>query len=380
MTDLLQTAARDYIRMSEAGGCNLAIAHKMIGTVGQSRGDDLALRQGKALEPMIVDWLRDNGFVYYFDGDDQLELGCQDPYRVGHPDGIIGADATQITDWFKRNVPKVVQNLLLAGDLVLAEIKTMKPDDFTQFKKHGLDGTVFLQKYKVQIQHYLNTVADPSNDELWNSHRFRDLIHSYECERPTICLVIAYAPGLKRFAFDVVNIDPVAFKARSDELAKIPASLHTGMMPDPSWDGTAPDCYFCPFAHLCPPVIARLQEFELDSLTTDVVIGDVDVQRLDEAVARYLALRDDIKALELEQTELRANIELELANSGGNRIVTSQHIVKLSDVTGRKTLDTKAIEEIARIQGFELPYKAGKGFKRLYVNAIYGPSYERDGN
>lgn len=92
---------------------------------------------------------------------------------------------------------------------------------------------------------------------------------------------------------------------------------------------------------------------------TDVVIADPDV---DKAALLYLQLGEQIKDLESKQEALKESL------AGISGTTYSGVSVHWTQVLGRKTVDTKALEDA----GIEIPYKEGKESQRLTIKQTGG--------
>lgn len=374
MPDIFEIGTRDYIRMSEAANCRLNIAHKIAGTEErQIVYNEMSLRMGKALEPEIIDFLHTKGWLFEFTGNEQLELGAQDPYRVGHPDGLVWIDPLDtIHPWTRSNVPPEILDALRSG-IMLAEVKTMNDKNFRQFKKSGLAGGAFLKKYLDQITTYMGAMIDPSNDELYeDSEAFRGFLTSHEFQRPTDCLVIVFNTGRRNYGFEIVPFQQEWYESCSNELTELSDLLHQGIMPEPDYDGKAPDCHFCAFAWTCPAA----QAVRADTLSTDFIpIESRDQgEEIDNACAAYLdqkALKDEI---ETNLTDHRDTI-FRLVGAG-NKMQTDVHKVSISQVKGRESLDTAALQDmindLPEEHQFDIPKKRGNSYDRLNLKRLYG--------
>lgn len=397
VTDLLADAPYPYIRFSSANRCSLAIGHNMLGTPEASTRNyfSLPLRKGKALEPMVVEWLADHGFSLWFTGDDQLQVFAQDPFRSGHPDGLIGiTDPDAVTWWANHNVPKQALDMMYQGKLLLLEIKTMGAEPFSLFKREGLsDKDNLFRNYRAQIQGYLNTLKDPSNDELWfrrkpseaephppmGSEEFRALLREYGYERPTHALLVAFSPADNEFAFLLIEINETQYRINADRLHReviVPMRLE-GRMPDPSYDGTAAECFFCPYADICPVVIekrvVREEESFLDSIP--LTLG-LDEEQINELCAQYKEIGYTIKGLEESQRAIRA--QLDAAVIPDKPFATSRYRVKRTTVKGRSGIDMEALNALLTAHDLTLPRKTGAPYTRLYITPIYGDDYDKE--
>ena len=404
-TDLIASAPRPFIRMSEGDGCGFRIGNAMLETVPR-REPDMALRMGSALEPTIVQWLADQGLSVWFTGDDQLRLAYLDPHTVGHCDGLIAGDPANFSDWTRRNLPAEVQSLMAQGEQFLLEIKTMNIDSFNDFKRNGLTiKDALFRKYLVQINDYICTMNNAEFDEAWpdatemvevpdpitgvpilqehlvrGSDSFRLLLSEYNFRRPESTLVVAFCTANKQYAFDVVPIKQAAFNAKRERLFhKIIEPMREGRMPEPDYDGHDPECYWCPVRHLCPTATSAVASaFALESIPLDAPPTIENQDEVDELLRRYFFLRDNIKELEMEMQQVR--VELEVMVDKGEKYVTGEHVFHFAEVKGRKMLDTEALDALAREFNFQIPYKTASSHTRLYAKPLYGPSYDKKVN
>lgn len=386
MVDLFETGVRPNFRMSESGACALVIGHRIVGTPNPMTVDrELPMLVGTALEPVINQVLtRKYGLDIAFGDADQLELAAQDPYRTGHPDGFI--TLREATPEFKREFPMRAQTILLDGGVMLLEDKTMSDGMWRTFTSTGLISSPFLKKYLDQAQQYMGTVSDRSNDELWErSNDFRAYMRQHKNQQTVeAALVVGYNTSTKKIAFEVVERDPEHFARIGDRLEReVAIPMHNGEMPAPTFDGKSPDCFLCDYKNLCPAAMQarrdRLVEAEetdfLDSLPIGMEVGP-DRLYLDELSAEYNAVNEELKGLGIRKKELADKIKAMFTETGG--LVTPGFRVSISDVKGRRTIDTKALETLAETYGFELPYKTGKPTARLSVKPLFGPSFDGD--
>ena len=380
--NLLREAKQPYIRMSSAGNCRLQIAHYMIGTEEHNRrGNDLGMRMGTHLEPMIVEFLADNGFLVTFTGNEQLEIAAQDPGRVGHNDGLVWLDPLEEpSHWIRFNVPEDITRLLQRVVMNL-EIKTMNEETFGRFQREGLKGGTFTAKYLGQANQYEGAMLNAENDELWagpvleykgddilpsNSKDYREFLRTNMFDRPEYTLFVCYTPGLKPFGFELHKHDPEAYEQRSAELeAGLIVPLLQGNLPAPDEDGRAGSCYFCPFAYECPAVQETIASRTLDQIPTTVI---EDEEAIEEFTHEYWEITQQIKELETAKKTLRKKFD-EKFEAGV--FVTPNFIIELSPVKGRRSMDKRAIGEL--VGGEEnIPHKTGKASTRLSVKPRYG--------
>lgn len=382
MPDLLADRPDAFIRMSEAYGCALRIAHGLIGTPQANDRNyySIPMRKGTALEPMCVEWMADHGFSMWFTGDSQLEIRAQDPLRSGHPDGFISIlPGTEVSWWAQRNVPQVALDMMYRGDLMLAEVKTMNPDSFSLFRKEAFsDKDNLFRKYKNQIQLYMNTLANRSNEELWQSSEWQALLRAYDYTPPSHTLIIAFCPATNDYSFAVYQIEPEPFELNSERLHRevIIPLREEGVLPEPTYDGTHADCFWCPYADLCPAVEQRKAERQassiLDSIPLGLGLGEDDINQM---ATQYKDIQYQIKILSAQAKDIKDTLESALVPDVA--FSTGRYRIKFTTVKGRRTMDTVALKQIADSLGFEIPYKEGAGYVRPYITPIYGDDAER---
>lgn len=371
--------------MSQGDGCAYAIGSSML-YEGDYRDErdyySLPLRMGEALESMMVRWLADHGLSVFFakrsDADNQqLEIAHQDPERRGHPDGLCAIlDVTQCSRWLMEHMPSDAISDMLDGELYLLELKTMNPDSWREFVKHGLDANVSLfKKYRGQVNGYLGTLADPANDELWDSKEFRSLLKGYGYARPTKALIVGFNTGVKgpnKWAIRTYNYRPDAFAATRERLYRdVILPMRNGMMPAPTYGGTDPECFWCPVKKLCPArQDAELELLDLENIPVEVPNSPKLVEQLQEAAIRYKAITNEITALEAEKEAIRDQILSTIP--AGSKVFLHTHTVSVYNVKGRRGIDYERLARYAEQFGFDIPYKSGEGGTRMRVTALNG--------
>ena len=392
MADLFTNSYRPYVRISERMSCALAIAHKIADTPRPQReANGIALKFGNALEPVVVSELRDRGLSVAFDGDNQLEVATANPYSNGHPDGIVWApfESNEWPYWLKMNLPKSAIERFNNNECMMLEVKTMNAGAYSTFVKHGLSADPLLAKYIGQIQGYLTAMNRRGDYELWpdgainpvtgdehlGSDSFRKFLLDNHLAAPTSCLVVVLGTENKRIAFDVIEWDEDVFEARNPALISMIDNLKAGVFPEPEYDGKAQECYWCPFKDHCPAIQKEKEETSLDDLLDSIPTAspadDGVVHRIAEA---YVMNREEIKQLEHQQDELKAEFKREFGNT---QIKTDTYSVSYVEEKGRSMVDIPALKDIARELGFEIPMTRAKSSERMRVNVLKGPTADR---
>lgn len=388
MPSLLDNATRTFVRMSETDDCRLKIANKMIGTGERARRfNDMGMRMGRFLEPMIVEYMAEQGLTMYYVLDEQLEVVSEAPYRIGHNDGLVALTG-EPTWWLRQNLPKDALRALMDGELLMCEMKTMNEGAMESFTKGGLAAGAFTKLYLGQINSYLGAWQDPKNDELWVDHdnpdgthvfgsqSFKELLRANKWARPTKCLVIVYSPAAKQWNFELIDFNPEQFDKRAGELQEMIDGLHEGRLPEPDHDGTAAECYMCPFAYTCPAVTKIIKDRAIDTIPIKATEFGAE---LDEVAELYVKLREEVNVAEAAMKAARQQIE-QIVGKGRQPIVTAGHVIRITEVKGRRTIDADEVKRVLDAIGGAVPYKQGNGYTRLAIDRLYGPEGKDDDN
>lgn len=397
--DLLLTATRDYIRISESGHCRLNIALTMLGEREVIKNSSvIAMDMGSALEPVINKQLRAWGLGVAFDGMYQLEVALQDPYRRGHPDGLVWCPNPTLLDPFFISIcPPDLLEVLLDGELLLLEDKTMNDASWRKFNRNGLVGDRLFEDYVIQINSYLEALNNPKHDELWVGYdtdldihgnpnigpdgavtmryqygvdEFKAFLAEERLARPTRAMVVGFNTATKKFAFELRTINPDAVVEVSARLEAVPTALHNGELPAPDYDGKHASCFWCRFKAKCPAVH---QIYEMEDL------GDLDVTApgalANEAEATALAEEYAMLNRRKKEAEDRMkDIKDEMMSLVGSQFkhVLGSYRVNIAPTVGRKTIDMGLLEQYAKAYGFQIPYKEGSPSSRISVTQIIG--------
>lgn len=397
--DLLSTAHRDYIRISESGHCRLNIAYTMLGEKEVIKNSSvIAMDMGSALEPVINKQLRAWGLGVAFDGAYQLEVALQDPYRRGHPDGLVWCPNPTLLDPFFISIcPSDLLEALFDGELMLLEDKTMNDASWRKFNRNGLVGDRLFEDYILQINSYLEALHNPQHDELWVGYdtqydihgnpnigpdgavvpRYQFGVDEYKAfladerlARPTRAMVVGFNTASKKFAFEMRTLDTTKVADISASLSTIPEAMHNGEMPPPDYDGKHASCFWCRFKAKCPAV-QHIYEMEdigaVDVTAPGALANESEAIALSEEYARLNRQKKDAE-------DRLKDIKEEMVGLVGSQFksVLGNYRVSLSPTTGRKALDMAMLERYAKVYGFEIPYKDGAPSTRLSITQIIG--------
>ena len=365
--------------MSLGDVCGLQAYHEIKGTPKPADYNNMALRIGKALEPMIVQMLADNGLDLYFVGEDQLEIAHEDPYRPGHPDGLASLTSYEnLSPWLMELLPGEAVVRLLSGDMPVLEVKALNNNNWKIFMTKGLDmSNSLMRKYYGQCQEYAHTLASPKADELWESGTYRALLASGK-PRPAWVLFVAYNKETQAFGSRIIEMDTEFYERSNSRIhLDVVEVMHRDEIPAPTYDGRGAECFWCSFKHLCPAAagvahdLMDLEDMPLTAPTDPKLLG-----HLDGIAARYRDNVDTMARLKKEQEDLRA--EILSAVESDHQLFTSSYRVKHGTVKGRRNLDTVALAALAAKHGFEIPYKVGERGSRVYVSALAFPEEPDD--
>lgn len=353
--------------MSESADCRLKIAHRIVGTEEQlTRTSRMNLRMGTVLEGEILAEFAEAGCSFThtkINDEGQLEIACQDPYRVGHPEGFAQCDPTKIDAWLLTLIPDTAVRVLLGGQRLFIEIKTMNDDSWKHFKRKGLGGHPWLSRYEYQIQTYLHTILH--DHELWPDLDFGD-DPPWKDLHPSI-LVVGFNKANSQYAMQHIAEDPQFFQHISGQLEEMTEWLHAGEMPAPDHDGRHMECRSCPFAWCCPAV----EDVATNQANPKIATADEKTAPiLDDLAQRYEDARDQEKSGKDEKGKIK-DILVEACGLP-TTIQTARYRISLSDVAGGTIADNDALEVLAKKKGFTIPTKDKKGHVAISVNPRYG--------
>lgn len=406
--DILETGRRPYFRMSEAGTCDLVIGHRIKGTQERRRYDGvLAMAMGKALEPVINQYLIAGGMSVAFHNADQLEVAAQDPYRIGHPDGIgwvpDGNLRTLSLDLMRILTPPA-KAYLESGLPVVVEAKTMNDASFKSVLSRGLDATSLTSHYPDQTMEYVGAIRNPENDEIWweptayvdrdgtplsvpipqsGARVFKEWLAATELPgRPEASLLVGFNTARKQILTELIPFDSNRYAQNTARFDRIANYLHAGELPPPSLDGKAADCYFCPFSYLCPAVdqlrrTTILDDGDLADLDISAPTDFAETARMNELAAEYMQQGAAERLAKARKEEIRDEM-LSLLEPGVP-VYAIDHRVKFVETKGRNMIDEPKLKELADAIGFEIPRKLTAPSKRIYVSRVTGSEITDEG-
>lgn len=375
--------AADWIRASSIGNCAHRVARRISGHPSDARrpmAQKRALTMGTALEPMINNEMRDDHHFRIEHGapEEQLELRVQFETVVdnvtyqwsvgGHPDGIISLPDEPMSYWAAHNLPQAAIIQLEAGERLLWEVKTMGDAAFREFKTGGLLASQFLAMYIDQVQTYMYMLNEAILVE----------------EKLPGALLAAYNPGTKRLEFEYIPYNPDHFAKLYERAETLAVLLLTGILPEPEHDGSAAECFYCEYSHLCPAARAKIITSQLEDpeglLKLDALPiglqGNIEsiMSEVNELTVQYGILRDAEAEAKKAKAEIKDRVSSLLDTVGTNAILTEHVKVKRVEVAGRRTVDQEKIKEMLGVT--ELPKKQGKPHYRYYIDSLYGPSHK----
>lgn len=369
--DLFATGKRPNYRLSELAGCNFAIAHNIIGTKIERSAKssffpnhkrNVALWMGDALEPVINRFLIEEcGLTLKFYNNDQLEPIGDGPRRIGHSDGIVYLAApSDLTDFARYNMRSEAVRDLLEGRVMVLENKTMRDADFKLFAKAGGDfrASYWISKYPTQVASYLQILSNPEYDHLWpdtyrgsrdgratetfiGSRDFRAFLADIGREAPTTALAAVLNTATKDFGFGYIDYadEEANLTARLAELSEIRDLMGQGQLPEPSFDGRAPDCFNCPYTSICPSVKKLI-----DDLNTEQVFPEfssealkVDIAQFDDDAEEYITLKEQADEIADRLKVVREKMKGSLVT--GSSFRTDRFSIAYSEVSGRQSAD-----------------------------------------
>ncbi len=358
----------DPIRISYSADCRLKTAHRLVGTeVVEIRRNRIKMKRGTVLEPIIIEELVEAGIHVEFIGDQQLELVCNEPGRVGHPDGIIDPALSQrpFAPWLEDLLPDAFHKDLEHNRPVLLEVKTMNDGSFKHFKRKGLEGHPWLSRYEYQIQSYHHCLSDPAMLELWDSGDFKDLEANAGQKLADGILLCAFNKATDEFAFQYIKSDKKFFDHISGQLQEMVEWVEAGQLPAPDHDGRHMECQDCPFAYCCPAVEQLLEAEEDEGQEVEGTLADT----VDELGMAYDQARTMEKEGKDRKTAVKEIVETDL---GIGIFKTPNFRVGLVSVNGRETVDMDELKVIADELDFKIPKKTGKSFTQISVLQRYG--------
>lgn len=273
--------------------------------------------RGHAVEAWVVEQLRRAMLLPMFAGDQQRSFLHDESGLSGTPDGLV----------------------LVDGKWILLEFKSVDP-------RTNLEAmTAPKPQHAAQVQQNMWLLA----------------MHNYSVEEAMILYVDA--SDFQRHKQFNVAYDGGETAQRAEIRAAI--LFDTDVMDLPAEGLTNNGCTYCAFKEECSAIqVAKGEKRKADKPSMPVFAP----RGITESVREYGSIKEQIKALEARADDLAATIK-EYA-TGENQMVfdTAAYSVKVTEVAGRRTLDTAAYEKATGVSadGF---YKVGKPSVRLEVTA-----------
>jgi CRISPR/Cas system-associated exonuclease Cas4 (RecB family) len=273
--------------------------------------------RGHAVEAWLVEQLRRAMLLPMFAGDQQRSFLHDESGLSGTPDGLVMVD----------------------GKWILLEFKSVDP-------RTNLEGmTAPKPQHAAQVQ-----------QNMWLLN-----MHDYTVDEAMVLYVDA--SDFQRHKQFNVAYDNGETAQRAEIRAAI--LFDTDVMDLPAEGLTNNGCTYCAFKEECSAIqVAKGEKRKADKPSMPVFAP----RGITESVREYGSIKEQIKALEARADDLAATIK-EYA-TGENQMVfdTAAYSVKVTEVAGRRTLDTKAYEKATGVSadGF---YKVGKPSVRLEVTA-----------
>lgn len=355
------------LRMSMGDPCALRAYYRLTEEENEADYQNIKFRVGKALEPVVVQLLADNGLDVFFALDDQVEIAHDDPWRIGHPDGLVRIGETRnVGLWLAERLPPDALLRLFQGETAVLEVKTLNAANFRLFRRKGYDlSNSLMRTYYAQLQAYINTLANPRYDELWDSALYRQFVKDYP--RPTWGLVVAFSKGTEEVAMHVVEQDEAFFQRMNERLEReLFKPMHDGLIPAPTHDGRNDECFWCDYRRLCPAAQGVADDLRsLEDLPLDAPSSSAD-PKLISVATRYQQISAELQELEREKNELREQL-IAMVPEGETVSLGNGLAVRHTRVAGRKTLDTEVLGAYAAQYGFDIPYRQGKPYSTIAV-------------
>lgn len=273
--------------------------------------------RGHAVEAWVVEQLRRAMLLPMFAGDQQRSFLHDESGLSGTPDGLVMVD----------------------GKWILLEFKSVDP-------RTNLEAmTAPKPQHAAQVQ-----------QNMWLLN-----MHDYTVDEAMVLYVDA--SDFQRHKQFNVAYDGGETAQRAEIRAAI--LFDTDVMDLPAEGLTNNGCTYCAFKEECSAIqVAKGEKRKADKPSMPVFAP----RGITESVREYGSIKEQIKALEARADDLAATIK-EYA-TGENQMVfdTAAYSVKVTEVAGRRTLDTAAYEKATGVSadGF---YKVGKPSVRLEVTA-----------
>ena len=273
--------------------------------------------RGHAVEAWVVEQLRRAMLLPMFAGDQQRSFLHDESGLSGTPDGLVMVD----------------------GKWILLEFKSVDP-------RTNLEAmTAPKPQHAAQVQ-----------QNMWLLN-----MHDYTVDEAMVLYVDA--SDFQRHKQFNVAYDGGETAQRAEIRAAI--LFDTDVMDLPAEGLTNGGCTYCAFKEECSAIqVAKGEKRKADKPSMPVFAP----RGITESVREYGSIKEQIKALEARADDLAATIKEYATGENQMEFDTAAYSVKVTEVAGRKTLDTKAYEKATGVSadGF---YKVGKPSVRLEVTA-----------
>jgi CRISPR/Cas system-associated exonuclease Cas4 (RecB family) len=273
--------------------------------------------RGHAVEAWVVEQLRRAMLLPMFAGDEQRSFLHDESGLSGTPDGLVMVD----------------------GKWILLEFKSVDP-------RTNLEAmTAPKPQHAAQVQQNMWLLA----------------MHNYPVEEAMVLYVDA--SDFQRHKQFNVAYDGGETAQRAEIRAAI--LFDTDVMDLPAEGLTNNGCTYCAFKEECSVIqVAKGEKRKADKPSMPVFAP----RGITESVREYGSIKEQIKALEARADDLAATIKEYATGENQMEFDTAAYSVKVTEVAGRRTLDTKAYEKATGVSadGF---YKVGKPSVRLEVTA-----------
>jgi CRISPR/Cas system-associated exonuclease Cas4 (RecB family) len=273
--------------------------------------------RGHAVEAWVVEQLRRAMLLPMFAGDEQRSFLHDESGLSGTPDGLVMVD----------------------GKWILLEFKSVDP-------RTNLEAmTAPKPQHAAQVQ-----------QNMWLLN-----MHGYTVDEAMVLYVDA--SDFQRHKQFNVAYDGGETAQRAEIRAAI--LFDTDVMDLPAEGLTNGGCTYCAFKEECSAIqVAKGEKRKADKPSMPVFAP----RGITESVREYGSIKEQIKDLEARADDLAATIKEYATGENQMEFDTAAYSVKVTEVAGRRTLDTKAYEKATGVSadGF---YKVGKPSVRLEVTA-----------
>jgi CRISPR/Cas system-associated exonuclease Cas4 (RecB family) len=273
--------------------------------------------RGHAVEAWVVEQLRRAMLLPMFAGDQQRSFLHDESGLSGTPDGLV----------------------MVEGKWILLEFKSVDP-------RTNLDAmTAPKPQHAAQVQ-----------QNMWLLN-----MHDYTVDEAMVLYVDA--SDFQRHKQFNVAYDNGDMARRAEVRAAI--LFDTDVMDLPAEGLTNNGCTYCAFKEECSAIqVAKGEKRKSDKPSMPVFAP----RGITESVREYGSIKEQIKELEARADDLAATIKEYATGENQMEFDTAAYSVKVTEVAGRKTLDTAAYAKATGVSadGF---YKVGKPTIRLEVTA-----------